>query len=251
MHKPSNTLSNCHLVPTWFHLVPPRQMHKPSHTLSHFHLVPAWFQFVSFHPSEQTVQYSLAVSLGSALVPLGSALSNAQTVHYSLAFPPASAFVPLGSNLSHFFRLSKPSNTLSLFHLVPLWFHLVPLLRAPPAEHLHAYCPRLRTACIRASNTPGACNWLGAGPVLGAGCWVLGIPKTKEDTDWGVLLYPFYPNPPSDPHGANFNHHSPPTESDRGGLLVKIVSSAVFGCAWLCLAFVTSYALGRFSKPSC
>ena len=145
MHKRSNTPSNCHLVPTWFHLVPPRQMHKPSHTLSHFHLVPAWFQFVSFHPSEQTVQYSLAVSLGSALVPLGSALSNAQTVHYSLAFPPASAFVPLGSNLSHFFRLSKPSNTLSLFHLVPPWFHLVPPHQMhKPSNTLSHCCAHLR-----------------------------------------------------------------------------------------------------------
>ena len=51
-----------------------------------------------------------------------------------------------------------------------------------------------------------------------------------------------------EPCGANFNHHSPPIESDRGRLLVKIVSSAVFGCAWLCLAFVTSYALVRFEN---
>ena len=31
----------------------------------------------------------------------------------------------------------------------------------------------------------------------------------------------FHPNPPLDPRGANFNHHSCPTESDRHGLLVK------------------------------
>ena len=31
-------------------------------------------------------------------------------------------------------------------------------------------------------------------------------------------------DPPLDPRGANFNHHSPPTEPDRGGLLVKIAA---------------------------
>ena len=32
----------------------------------------------------------------------------------------------------------------------------------------------------------------------------------------------FHPNPPLDPRGANFNHPSCPTESDRHGLLVKV-----------------------------
>ena len=92
------------------------------------HLVPSWFHLVLFLWTAQTIQYSLEFSLGSYLVPLGSTPSNAQTVQYSPTFPLGSAFVPLGSSLSYFFRMRKPSNALSQFHVVP---PLGPLGSAP------------------------------------------------------------------------------------------------------------------------
>ena len=48
--------------------------------------------------------------------------------------------------------------------------------------------------------------------------------KHKKGHCLGCSSVSFLPKPPLDPHGANLNHHSPPTESDRGGLLVQIAA---------------------------